>query len=125
MVTGVVLCTASSYFKKKVMNLDMRFRDLVNNLDHFELLALKKDLIGGATATKKLIDDKIKENEKGREKFCAVCDRKLDQYSTNYTILFGPDDFKKRASFCEIDCLEYFVSKLKNMGEVEETDGGK
>lgn len=104
----------------------MRFRDLVNNLDHFELLALKKDLVGGATATKKLVDDKIKENEKGREKFCAVCDQKLDQYSTNYTILFGPDDFKKRASFCEIDCLEYFITKLKGINnKVEEVNGGE
>ena len=99
--------------------MEMRFKDLINNLDHDELLSLRKDLQGGAVTIKKIIDGKIKENEKGKERYCAVCDKKMDIYSANYTLLFGPDDFKKRASFCAIDCLEYFINYLKDLKNSE------
>ena len=109
--------------------MEMRFRDLVNNLDHDELLALRKDLHMGSVAIKKVIEEKIKANEKSRERYCAVCDKKMDAYSANYTLLFGPDDFKKRASFCALDCLEYFTNYLKDLNnnnkKIAEDEGEK
>ena len=102
--------------------MEMRFRDLVNNLDHDELLALRKDLQMGSVSIKKVIEEKIKQNEKSRERYCAVCDKKMDAYSANYTLLFGPDDFKKRASFCAIDCLEYFTNYLKDLKNNDKKD---
>ena len=121
-----MLCMAPLFInKKQVINLDWRFKDLINNLDNYELLALKKDLLKGAAETKKLVEEKIKENEKGRERYCAVCDKKLDPYTTTYTILFGPDDFKKRASFCAVDCLEYFIARLKSVSKKEKRSAAK
>jgi hypothetical protein len=99
--------------------MEMRFKDLINNLDHDELLALRKDLQKGSIGIKKVIEEKIRDNERGRERYCAVCDKKLDIYTANYTLLFGPDDFKKRASFCAIDCLEYFTNYLKDLKNPE------
>ena len=93
-----------------------RFEEVFDILDYDELMRFKNDFDSGAIAIKKSLEEKIKKRLKEHEKVCAVCSNQLDFYKTNnYTILFGPDDFKKKASFCGLDCLEYFVIKLKNI----------
>jgi hypothetical protein len=91
-------------------------RDVVRGLEHSELMKIKKDLDAGAIHIRKLINSQIKENEKQHEAYCATCMAKIDpQQRSNFTLLFGPDDFKKKASFCGMDCLEYFLQKLKKI----------
>lgn len=93
-----------------------KFEDVFDVLDYEELMRFKNDFDSGAITIKKLLEEKIKKRLKEHEKDCAVCSNRLDFYKTNnYTILFGPDDFKKKASFCGLDCLEYFIIKLKDM----------
>ena len=93
-----------------------KFEEVFEILDYNELMRLKNDLDSGAITVKKLLQDKIKAMLKEHEKVCAICSNNLDFYKTNnYTLVFGPDDFKKKASFCGLDCLEYFVLKLKDM----------
>ena len=93
-----------------------RFEDVVDILDYDELMRFKGDVDSGAVAIKKLIEEKIRKKLKEHEKTCATCSGELKFYnSSNYTIVFGPDDFKKKASFCGLDCLEYFIIKLKDM----------
>ena len=93
-----------------------KFEEVFEILDYNELMRLKNDLDSGAITVKKLLQDKIKIKLKEHEKVCAICSNNLDFYKTNnYTLVFGPDDFKKKASFCGLDCLEYFVLKLKDM----------
>lgn len=93
-----------------------RFEEVIDILDYNELMRFKNDLDSGAITLKKLLDEKIKKRLKEHEKVCATCSSELNFYKTNnYTLVFGPDDFRKKASFCGLDCLEYFMIKLKNI----------
>ena len=96
--------------------MNRRFEEIFDILDYTELMRFKNDLDNGAITLKKLLEEKIKKRLREHEKTCATCSNDLDFYKTNnYTLVFGPDDFKKKASFCGLDCLEYFIIKLKNM----------
>jgi hypothetical protein len=91
-------------------------KDLIPNLEHEDLVKLKKDLDAGGIHIKKMIDTQIKENEKKHESYCTTCFAKIDpEKRNNYTLVFGPDDFRKKASFCAVDCLEYFIQRLKEL----------
>ncbi|MBR9699555.1 hypothetical protein GOV09_03820 [Candidatus Woesearchaeota archaeon] len=92
-----------------------QFKTMLYNLDYHELLSLKNDFESdGSFLT--LLDTRIKELEKQHKQFCATCSSEMDtKQVNNFTILFGPDDFKKRASFCGMDCLEYFLKELKEI----------
>ena len=93
-----------------------RFEDVIEILDYNELMRFKNDLDSGAITLKRLLEERIKKKLKEHEKICATCSSNLNFYTTNnYTLIFGPDDFKKKASFCGLDCLEYFIIKLKEM----------
>ena len=98
-----------------------RFEDLFDVLDYNELMRFKNDLDSGAITVKKLLEERIKKKLKEHEKVCATCSNTLNFYKTNnYTLIFGPDDFKKKASFCGLDCLGYFLIKLKDMKKPKE-----
>ena len=93
-----------------------RFEDVVEILDYNELMRFKNDVDNGAITLKRLLEEKIKNKLKEHEKICATCSNNLNFYkSNNYTLVFGPDDFKKKASFCGLDCLGDFIIKLRNM----------
>ncbi len=93
-----------------------RFEEVFDILDYNELMRFKNDFDTGAITLKRLLEEKIKRKLKEHEKVCATCSNYINFYkSNNYTLVFGPDDFKKKASFCGLDCLEYFIIKLKNM----------
>ncbi|MEK6845289.1 MAG: hypothetical protein AABY26_00905, partial [Nanoarchaeota archaeon] len=88
----------------------------LGSLEHYELTALKQQIEKGKLDIVREIQEKVKEHEKQHAKDCATCSSILDPYNTNnYTIIFGPDDFRKKASFCGIDCLEYFLLNLKKI----------
>src|SRR3989338_4692054 len=92
------------------------FEEVMDVLDYNELMRFKSDLDSGAVILKRMLEEKIKKKLKEHERICATCSNNLNFYkSNNYTLMFGPDDFKKKASFCGLDCLEYFMIKLKNM----------
>ena len=93
-----------------------QLKKFLNSLEHYELLHLRKQLENGNIDFDKEVKDKIKLQERKHATFCATCSSKLNlMNSNNYTILFGPDDFKKKASFCGLDCLEYFLGHLKHL----------
>lgn len=93
-----------------------RFEDVMDILDYNELMRFKNDLDSGAVTLKKLLEEKIKRKLKEHERICATCSSEMGFYKVhNYTLVFGPDDFKKKASFCGLDCLGYFIIKLKEM----------
>ncbi|MBW2976906.1 hypothetical protein KY347_05660 [Candidatus Woesearchaeota archaeon] len=100
-----------------------RFIEFLNSLEHYELVQLRHELKKGSVDLAKLIKEKIREQEKKHLRYCVTCSNNLDPYSTNsYTLIFGPDDFRKKASFCGLDCLEYFLEKLKQMKEGEKNE---
>ena len=93
-----------------------RLREFLGSLEHYELMSLRQQLEKGKIDLIKEIQEKIKELEKRHEKNCATCSNSLDPYNTNsYTVMFGQEDFKKKASFCGLDCLEYFLMHLKKI----------
>ena len=99
-----------------------RFRQFLSTLEHYELTDLKQQIEKGKLDIVKEIQEKVKEHEKQHAKECAACSNSLDPYNTNnYTIIFGPDDFRKKASFCGIDCLEYFLLNLKKIKKGDES----
>ena len=93
-----------------------KFEEIFDMLDYNELMRFKSDLDSGSVMAKKMLEERIKKRLKEHEKVCATCSSQLNFYrKSNYTLVFGPDDFKKKASFCGLDCLEYFILKLKDM----------
>ena len=96
--------------------------EVMEMLDLDELVKVKKDLDNGGEHLNRMLKTKIKEELKRHDKFCCVCDSRIDPYSVaNFTLIFGPDDMKKKASFCAIDCLEYFLKNLKDFWQDEES----
>ncbi len=97
-----------------------RFSRFLDSLEHYELVRLKQEMEKGTLDITKSIQKKIKEHEKMHASYCTTCSNTLDSYNiNNYTIIFGPEDFRKKASFCGLDCLEYFLTKLKQMQKTE------
>ncbi|HLG23531.1 MAG TPA: hypothetical protein VI564_01230 [Candidatus Nanoarchaeia archaeon] len=97
-----------------------KFEDVVDMLDYEELMKFKKDIDQGAVTVKRLLEFKIKKKLKEHDKICAVCYSELNFYAVNnYTLVFGPDDFKKKASFCGLDCLGHFVMQLRSLKQSE------
>jgi len=98
------------------LQMKYKVKDVVDSIEYEDLLKLKRDIEGGGVHITKLIDQKIKEQEKQHEKVCSTCSNDIDPYSVNnYTLIFGSEDFKKKATFDGLDCLETFLEKLKQI----------
>jgi hypothetical protein len=83
---------------------------LIENLDEADLHLVKKDLEIGNI--EKLINKKLQEKkEEDFNKVCPVCQAPIGE--ENLTLIFGPNDLRKKASFCAMDCLEYFLNRIK------------
>lgn len=92
----------------------LRVKDVIRSLDYDDLIKLKKDLDSGSVHIKRLISEQIRSIENEHKKTCSVCASPINMDSTTtFTLIFGPYDFKKKATFCAIDCLQYFLSQLK------------
>jgi hypothetical protein len=96
----------------------LRLKDAISSVDYDELVDLHEDLENGATAAKQLVKDTILAKEKELGKFCHVCQSEIDLHSThNYTLLLGPEGLRRKASFCALDCLKYFLSDIERRQE--------
>lgn len=89
---------------------------LIDNLNYKDLKSLEKDLYEGNIG--KLIKKNISQLEsRFPDKVCPVCGNTVNNPS--FVLEFGPPDFRKRASFCGIDCLNFFVNKLSNQEQIK------
>lgn len=87
---------------------------IINDLDYEELKLIKKDLELGNI--EKLVTIKIKEHEGVKSIICPVCHTIIQNPDDGaFTLFFGPAGFRKKASFCATDCLEYFINHIKNL----------
>ncbi len=94
----------------------MRYKmiDMIRSLEYDELIRIKKDLNEGGIHLKRLVKERIKDEQKKHNKRCCVCGEIINVYSTNnFTLLFDYSDIKKKASFCALDCLNYFLKELE------------
>jgi len=97
--------------KRKKMNNLVR---IINALDYKELKAIQKDLAEGNLG--KLIAQRIKNIEvsAGNDaNVCPTCGINIKEESAKFILIFGPPDFRKKASFCGHDCLSFFIQKVK------------
>lgn len=102
-----------------MVEIKYRLRDVISSLEFDELVKMKNDIEAGGFHLKSFIEQKIKEQEVQHEKFCSNCGAKINPSNTNnFTLIFGPSDFKKKATFCGVDCLEYFLQEIKQMKKV-------
>ena len=91
-----------------------RFKHLIEALDYQDLQQIKKDLDQGGIEISSLVVKRLQEKERQHGTFCVNCHADIDPSNRhNCTLIFGPIDFRKKASFCALDCLEYFISGLK------------
>ena len=98
-----------------------KLREIIDNLDHEDLIKLQKDFEEEGIHVKKLISDKIQQLEDSEKAVCAVCGKPINPYYTEYyKLIFGPRDFRKKASFCALDCMEYFLKNLKDSKTIKE-----
>jgi hypothetical protein len=87
---------------------------VINSMNYSELKAIQKDLAEGNMG--RLIKAKIDQTERTLghdERVCPTCGALISEATSKYTLVFGPEDFKKKALFDEIDCLSFFIDKLK------------
>lgn len=90
-----------------------RFRDVAEEILYEDLVKMRDDLDSGGRHLRALVDSKIKEIEREEVKTCAVCGTPINpHFIDDYSLVFGRFDFKKRAFFCGLDCLNFFVGKL-------------
>jgi len=83
---------------------------IIDKLDQEDLEKIQKDFEEGHL--QKLVRKKLDEFVvQDRNKVCPVCNSPIVE--ENFTLVFGPKDFRKKASFCAFDCLEYFINQLK------------
>ena len=98
-----------------------RVREVVDFLSYEELQKLKRDLENGGLHLLKLINQQVKLEEETHKVFCAYCGNMLNPNSiNNFTLVFGPHDFRKKASFDGIDCLQSFLSNMENLRKKDE-----
>jgi hypothetical protein len=85
-------------------------------MDEEDLVKIQKDLEAGNLyhLVKKKLDDI---NSAKFNKVCPVCNSTINEEC--FTLVFGPKDFRKKASFCAFDCLEYFINQLKEQRKKE------
>ncbi len=98
-----------------------RFKDVIELLEVEELELIKQDIDKGGVNIKNLVKTKLKEEMKKHGSCCTTCATEIEPFShNNFTLIFGPEDFKKKATFCAIDCMEYFLAHLKKNSRKKE-----
>ncbi len=91
-------------------------REVLGSLEYVELINLQKDLYNGGTGIRQMISNKIKEISSLESRNCATCGAQINlRVENEFTLIFGTTQTKKRASFCAIDCMEYFTTSLKHL----------
>lgn len=93
-----------------------KFKEFLEGLEYSELILLGKQIKEKGSEIRNVLDNHIDVTERINARICATCGNQLNPNTTkNLTLHFGPDDFKKKASFCAFDCLDFFLSQLKQM----------
>lgn len=91
-------------------------REVLGSLEYEELINLQKDLYNGGQGIKQIISNKIKEISTLESRTCATCGAQINLSVANeFTLIFGTTEVKKRASFCALDCMDYFTTNLKRL----------
>lgn len=88
-----------------------KLAEVINSLSYEDLKKIEMDLNEGHIS--KLLRKRMEVLEKNK-KVCPVCYKEIIDDNEAFTLVFGPPDFRKKASFCALDCLEFFINQIKN-----------
>ncbi len=75
----------------------------------FEELKILKDMIEKGKFME-MVESRLEKYE-ANKKICPVCHSELSA-EESYVLHFGPKGLRKKAHFCALDCLDYFVTQL-------------
>ncbi len=90
--------------------------EILDSLSYKDLLQLRFDIANDAEYLQKLVNTKIAKLEYTPRNVCAHCATNIEsQSNSQMTLLFGPSDFRKKATFCGQDCLEMFLFNLRQI----------
>ncbi|AJF60953.1 TPA: hypothetical protein HA239_04680 [Candidatus Woesearchaeota archaeon] len=88
-----------------------RLSNMISSMNYKDLKAIEKDLYEGNIA--RLLKARLEGFEKKfPSNICATCGT-VHEGEPRYALFFGPEDFRKKATFCGLDCLNFFVKKLE------------
>jgi hypothetical protein len=94
--------------------MEQKVKNFMDGLDYDELYRLKLDLDKGGLQLMRIVREKIAQKQKEHGSLCATCQRDINSHdNSTFTLLFGPSDLRQKASFCAVDCLEYFINRTK------------
>jgi hypothetical protein len=92
----------------------LKLHDAIGSLEYDDLVNLHEDLKEGGHSLRSIVEKKIVEKEKEMGKLCSVCSNEIDPHSpNNYTMLLGPEGLRRKANFCAIDCMKYFITQME------------
>ena len=83
--------------------------NIIEQLSVDDLLRLREDVIAGHVEHH--INQRLSIMEPTKSGICPVCNAKAGE--EHYTLVFGPKNFRQKASFDGVDCLYYFLERLK------------
>jgi hypothetical protein len=89
---------------------------IIGQLTEAELIRLKKDLEAGHI--NELVQRRLNSFSPTSTGICPVCNAEVND--EHYTLIFGPKSFKQKASFDGVDCLQYFLERLKQKEHTQE-----
>lgn len=91
----------------------MLLKEFIEMLSYQQLLQLREELRYNAIGIDAYIEKKLSTIEHAHRSCCATCGNTVQsEIVKKYSLVFGPDDFKKKASFCGVDCLQTFTKRL-------------
>ncbi|MBW2968480.1 hypothetical protein KY362_08420 [Candidatus Woesearchaeota archaeon] len=96
----------------------LKLNDAIGSLAYDDLIELHEDLKEGGFTLRNMVEKRIVEKEKEQGKHCSICQSEIDVHSANnYTLLLGPEGLRRKASFCALDCLKYFITEIEKRKE--------
>ncbi|MFW6378448.1 MAG: hypothetical protein ACOCZV_00330 [Nanoarchaeota archaeon] len=90
---------------------------LIEEMPLEDLKKLKKDVDEGNM--KRLIEKRLREEKRKQRLSCPVCSTQVKE-GEGVTLYFGSKGLRKKATFDGIDCLEYFLDRLKRSNDKSE-----
>jgi ferritin-like metal-binding protein YciE len=99
--------------KKRIKEM---FNECPEQWTYEDLQTVLQDIEEGGENTKETIKEVLKEIEEQVEQ-CATCGQMIEPERNSFILEFGPNEIRKEAHFCAIDCLQYFVKHIKDLKE--------
>ncbi len=90
-----------------------KIKKIIESADLKELKELKAYLQFQVDEIVSEINKRIEKLEESK-KVCAVCGMPISEVDEPFELIFGKRGFRKKAYFCGIDCLNFFLHNYQN-----------